>query len=59
MKKLSLMIIFAVLCLAILAGCKNNQNPPDGSQAFVRRMENGKTGKLYRGGAKRTHLRLR
>ena len=31
MKKLSLMIIFAVLCLAILAGCKNNQNPPDGS----------------------------
>ena len=31
MKKLSLMIIFAVLCLAIFAGCKNNQNPPDGS----------------------------
>ncbi len=31
MKKLSLMIIFAVLCLAILAGCKNNQNHPDGS----------------------------
>ena len=29
MKKLSLMIIFAVLCLAILSGCKNNQNPPD------------------------------
>lgn len=31
MKKLSLMIIFAVLCLAIFVGCKNNQNPPDGS----------------------------